>query len=244
MAHLLVLQHSVVGAARLGATLRDHAFKLDVRKPNLTLEEGGHQLPPDLDEYQGLICLGGPPAPDSDEQWMLDEMDLIREAHDRDLPLIGICLGHQLIARALGGKVGKMAKPEWGFNMVDLTPQGQVEPMFGGIPWSTPRFQSHAYEVTELPEGATLLASNEHCKVQAFKAGQRTFGFQYHFEADGPLLEYFEEVDKELMEGAGVTSGQFREQAIKHYDMFARAADRLCVNIVTYAFPYKMLTSI
>lgn len=244
MATILVLQHSTVGAGRLGATLRDHAFKLDIRKVAIPLDQGGDPLPNDLDDYQGLICLGGPASPDQNDDWMLAEIELIKEAHAKEMPLIGICLGHQLIARALGGEVGKMDKAEWGFEMIDLTPQGQTEAMLGGVPWSSPQFQSHTYEVKSPPPGATILAKNDHCAVQAYKVGQRTFGFQYHFEADGPFLEYFEKVDGELMAAAGVTSTAFRAQAIEHYDMFARVSNRMSVNLITYAFPFKSLTHV
>lgn len=242
MATILVLQHSRVGAGRLGATLRDHAFKLDIRKVAIPVDQGGDEFPHDLDGYQGLICLGGPALPDQNDDWILREIELIKEAHSMELPLIGICLGHQLIARALDGDVGKMDKPEWGFENVKLTTQGQIEAMLGGIPWTSPQFQSHTYEVTKAPPGATVLAENEHSGVQAYKVGHRTFGFQYHFEADGPMLEFFEKTDADFMEQAGVTGSAFRAQAVEHYDMFARVADRLCVNLVTYAFPYTALS--
>ncbi|PHQ81138.1 MAG: hypothetical protein COB69_04765 [Phycisphaera sp.] len=242
MATILVLQHSKVGAGRLGATLRDHAFTLDIRKVAIPVEQGGDPMPDSLDGYQGVLLLGGPAYPDQNDDWILKELDLIKEAHAKELPLIGICLGHQLIARALGGEVAKMDKPEWGFETVELTVPGQIDSSLGGIPWSCPQFQSHTYEVTTPPPGAVVLAKNDNCGVQIFRAGQRTFGFQFHFEADGTMLEFFEKTDADLMAEAGITSSHFRAQTIEHYDMFARVADRLCVNLVTYAFPFSSLT--
>jgi len=242
MATILVLQHSKVGVGRLGATLRDHGFTLDIRKVAIPVESGGDPMPDSLHGYQGVLALGGPASPDQNDDWILKEIELLKEAHAKDMPLIGICLGHQLIARALGGEVGRMNKPEWGFETIKLTNQGQIDSTLGGIPWSAPQFQSHAYEVTTPPPGAAVLAKNDACGVQCFRAGQRTFGFQFHFEVDGPMLEYYESVDQELMAEAGVTSSNFRAQAVEHYDMFARVAERLCVNLVTYAFPFKTLT--
>jgi GMP synthase-like glutamine amidotransferase len=242
MATILVLQHSKVGAGRLGATLRDHGFNLDIRKVAISVDQGGDPMPDSLTGYQGLLCLGGPASPDQNDDWILKEIELIKEAHAKDMPLIGICLGHQLIARALGGEVARMDKPEWGFEQVDLTNQGQIDSTLGGIPWSSPQFQSHAFEVSTPPPGATVLAISDKSGVQCFRAGQRTFGFQYHFESDGPMLEYFEATDQELMAEAGVNGSNFRAQAVEHYDMFARVADRLCINLVTFAFPFSTLT--
>lgn len=243
MATILVLQHSTVGAGRLGATLRDHAFKLDIRKPALPLDKGGHELPGDLDEYQGLVCLGGPAQPDQNDPWMLKEIELIKEAHAREIPLIGICLGHQLIGRALGGEVGKLDKPEWGFLNVDLTPPGQTDTLLAGVPWSMPQFQSHSFAVTKPPPGAQILGKSALCPNQIMRVGQRTVSFQFHFEADGPMLDYFAGVDTELMAHAGTSATDFAAARKKHYEMFARVADRICVNLVTYAFTFRALTN-
>jgi len=244
MATILVLQHSVVGPGRLGATLRDHAFKLDVRKPTIPVSEGGHELPDDLDEYQGVLLLGGPAQPDQDDPWILKELELIKEAHAREIPLIGICLGHQLIARALGGEVGRLDKAEWGFLNVDLTIPGQTDVLLAGVPWSCPQFQSHAFAVTTPPPGAVILGKSDLCPNQIMRVGQRTVSFQFHFEADGPMLDYFLGVDTELMADAGVTADAFPAARQKHYEMFARVADRICVNLVTYAFTFRSLTQV
>lgn len=244
MATILVLQHSTAGAGRLGATLRDHAFKLDTRKPALPLDRGGHELPSDLDGYQGLVSLGGPAQPDQNDPWMLQEIELIKEAHARELPLIGICLGHQLIGRALGGEVARQDKPEWGFMPVDLTVPGQTDTLLAGVPWTTPMFQSHAYAVTKPPPGATVLARSKGCPNQIMRIGQRTIGFQFHFEADAKLLDYFAGTDADLMARVGTNESEFAQQRQKHYEMFARVADRLCINLVSFAFNFRSLTQV
>ena len=76
------------------------------------------------------------------------------------------------------------------------------------------------------------------------RIGQRTFSFQYHFEVDAAMLDHFERTDARIMEQAEITSSVFRAQALEHYEMFARAADRLCVNLATYAFPFTALTAV
>ncbi len=243
MATILVLQHSVAGPGRLGATLRDHAFKLDVRKPTIPVSEGGHELPNDLDDYQGILLLGGPAQPDQDDPWILKELELIKEAQSRDLPMIGICLGHQLIARALGGEVGRLDKPEWGFLNVDLTTPGQTDVLLAGVPWSTPQFQSHAFAVTTPPPGAVVLGKSELCPNQIMRVGQRTISFQFHFEVDGSLIDYFVDADTDLIAEAGASEAAFAADREKKYEMFARVADRICVNLVTYAFTFRALTN-
>src|SRR5206468_4056424 len=90
----------------------------------------------------------------------------------------------QLIARALGGEVAPMAggKHEWGFHRFVQTPAGNTDTILAGIPWGTWQFQMHGQEVSKPPEGATILQSSAACRVQAFRTGLRTYGFQYHFE--------------------------------------------------------------
>lgn len=241
MAVLLVLQHSYYGPGRLGATLRDHGFRLDIRRVDLGPEAGGDPIPNDTRDYAGVITLGGPQQPDDDLPWMHDELALLREAHERELPVIGICLGHQLVARALGGEVAKLPSPEWGLHKVSLSFPGQTEPMLAGIPWDHPQFHTHAWEVSTPPPGATVLASSEQCKVQAFRAGVRTFGFQFHLEWDKPFIQTLVETDRDLMTAAGMDEARLTEQLEQSYGRYVRHAERLCVNLTTLAFTYRDL---
>ncbi|MEO0629847.1 MAG: type 1 glutamine amidotransferase [Planctomycetota bacterium] len=243
MAQILVLQHGNVGPVRLGATLRDHGFRLDIRK--VAKPDNPDALPPNLDDHQGVISLGGPQnASDADTPaWMEAELELIKEAHERDLPLVGICLGHQLIGRALGGKVERLDTAEWGFTKVSLAVPGQTESMLGGMPWDTMQFQSHGDHVAEAPAGAAILGSSAACKNQIMKIGHRTLGFQFHFEADMDTITYFRDTDAELMEKAGYDPARYAADLEANYARFAQVAERLCVNMATYLFPFHALTS-
>jgi len=225
-------------------TLRDHAFKLDVRRVDLPESEGGAPVPSDLDDLHGLVILGGAQNIDSNHPWLRQEIDLIARAHEASLPVVGVCLGAHLIAKALGGAVEKMDTPEVGFQKVRILPPGQTETMLAGVPWESRQYLSHGWQITDLPPGARLLASSDTCKVQCFTAGQRTFAFQYHFELDRPGIERLAHDDSELLSGAGVTPGEIATQTDEHYDRFAVISDRLCVNLASFAFPFADLLAV
>jgi GMP synthase (glutamine-hydrolysing) len=233
---IIVFQHGPeVLPGRLGVTLRDHGFKLDIRRLDLL---GAKGVPPDFDNVQGVISLGGEQNVGESHPWMQPEIDYLKAAHEKQLAVIGVCLGHQLLAHALGGKVGPMDKPEWGFHNLGINPGGQTDTILSGIAWDSMQFQAHGQEVKELPPGAALLAGSKQCKVQAFRAGIRTMGFQYHFECDRAMIESWAKTSS-AMRAAGLSQSDIVGQLDRHYNEFARLADRLCLNIATYVFPLE-----
>jgi GMP synthase-like glutamine amidotransferase len=239
---IIILQHSTLGTpGRLGLTLRDHGFKLDIRRLDLPASRTNPHVPVDFDNVDGVVSLGGPQNVGDAHSWMQPEIDFLRETHKRQLPLVGICLGHQMIAAALGGKVGPMASPEWGFPEANQLPVANTDIVLAGVPWSSRQFQAHAQEVTELPPGATLLQSSVQCKVQSFRAGLRTYCFQYHFECDKEMVAKFADSSREELAAAGLDAGAIKTQADQHYDRFAVVSDRLCVNLAAYLFPVGRL---
>jgi len=230
---ILICQHDdMCRSGRLGLTLRDQGHKMDTRRLHR-----GDPLPGDLDDITGVVTLGGPQHVGDDTAWMEPECELLRRAHARELPVVGICLGAQLIAHALGGEVEPMDKPEIGFPEVGITPTGQTDAILAGIAWTIPQFAHHAWRITELPEGAVLLASSAHCKQQAYRVGVRTYAFQYHFECDRPMVADLIRAYPKSLQQAGVTERDCNKDADEHYQFFARQADRLCVNIATLLMP-------
>lgn len=233
---IIVFQHWTTGRpGRIGLTFRDHGLKLDIRMPHA--QAGA--VPTDLDDVDGVVILGGPQNVTEIAQhpWMQQEAEFIRACHEAKLPVIGICLGAQLIAHALGGVVMPREQPAIGFHPLGLNAAGQTEPMLAGIQWTSPQFFSCGQEVKQLPRGATLLSGTPATPVQAFKAGLRTFAFLFHFECDRPMLEELARESQEFMPAAGTTLADVLGSIDHHYEPYARLSDRLCVNLATLLFP-------
>jgi GMP synthase (glutamine-hydrolysing) len=135
-----------------------------------------------LDHYGAVIVFGGAMHADQDHlhPWLRDENLLLEELLDRGVPLLGVCLGAQLIAKAAGGWVGPVDEPEVGWYPVELTPEGRTDPVLGALPRSFEAFQWHYYTYG-LPAGAVELARSPVC-TQAFRLGEAVWGIQFHPE--------------------------------------------------------------
>lgn len=240
---IIVLQHAPSdGLGRLVPIFRDLGHMLEVRRLDTCPANaivGPRGVPQDFDDVQAVISLGGPMNVGDPLPWMQPELDFLKAAHDRKVPLIGICLGHQMIAKALGGEVGPAAKPEFGFCRVQQTPAGNVDTILAGVPWGTWQFQCHEQEVKGPPPDAVVLAGSPECKVQVFRAGLRTYGFQFHFESQRADVDAFgaDRDTQPLMQKAGVTARDLKAQADEHQAAFDRIGDRIAGNLATFMFP-------
>ncbi len=145
------------------------------------------QALPDHDEVAGAVVMGGPMSVDDTERHpaLATEREWLAEALRREMPLLGICLGAQLLVRALGAEVRPGKSPELGFAPVEiLDPE---DPLLGGLTPSTTVLHWHG-DVFDLPDGARHLARSAQTEVQAFRKGN-AWGVLFHPEADFALLE-------------------------------------------------------
>jgi len=137
-----------------------------------------------------LIILGGTMAVDDEERFpfLRWEKRIIRAALDESVPILGVCLGAQLIAATLGSPVYEGPVREIGWSPISITPHGQVDSLLGYLPESATVFQWHS-QACDLPPGAVCLASSMHYKTQAFRLGKLTYGLQFHLEVTPHMIE-------------------------------------------------------
>lgn len=148
----------------------------------------GEPVPVSLEGWDGLIVLGGPMAVHEagEHAFLNDELALIRQAAEADFPVLGICLGSQLIAAAGGARVYGGGAREVGWGEVTLTTDAGVDSLFAGLPSPLPVFQLHG-DTFDLPAGAVRLAGNDTYPNQAFRLGQNVYGLQFHLEVTPEL---------------------------------------------------------
>jgi GMP synthase (glutamine-hydrolysing) len=170
-----------VGLGLLEPVLRQRS--IDLTCADLYREE----LQPDTTSAGGLIFLGGPMSANDPFPYLEQEIRIMREAAGRGQPILGICLGAQLLAKALGAEVRRKALPEIGWFKVELTEAGVEDPVLGAMNRSETLLQWHR-DTFELPEGAVWLARSERCPNQAFRIAPNIYGFQFHLEATPEII--------------------------------------------------------
>ena len=184
--------------SRLGDWLEAAGVELDVRAL-----DRGETLPDDLAEHDGVVVLGGSMGALDDHiaPYLPAVRALLRTAVAEEVPTLGICLGHQLLAAANGGTIARNPLgPEIGAQLVAKRSAAATDPLFASLPITPDVIQWHYDEVAKLPPGAIQLASSPGCDQQAFRLGRLAWGVQFHIEttpetvrawaADDPLDDY------------------------------------------------------
>jgi GMP synthase-like glutamine amidotransferase len=183
---ILTLQNNDISpSGAIGAAIAEAGGSEEVLFP-----EHGDALPADASGHDGLLVLGGVQhaADDVTHPHLPAQMAVIRAFAEAGKPVLGICLGSQLLARALGGSVRRHHTPEVGFTAIEATEAAGADPLLRGLA-PLPKLMHWHYDTFDLPQGATLLATNAVCRNQAFVAGPGLYGLQFHLEVTDRIVE-------------------------------------------------------
>lgn len=184
----VLLQHvSHEGPGAITPAIRQTGVELQL----VRLDNGAAvPSPGDVDAIAGLVVMGGPMGVHDDVPWLAPERALLRAAAEAGHPVLGVCLGAQQLAAALGADVVTGAEPECGVGEVHLTSAALSDPVFGPAPTPLPCVHWHG-DTFALPDGAVRLAGNEAYENQAFRVGARAYGLQFHVEVTGSLVAHW-----------------------------------------------------
>jgi GMP synthase (glutamine-hydrolysing) len=213
---MLVVEHEAqCPPGWFGEWLTDAGAVLDVRRPY-----AGHELPPDLRSHSGMLVLGGDMGAydDPTHPWLTDVKRLVVGAVGDGSPVLGICLGHQLAAVALGGAVA--ANPhgqQIGVLDVGWTPAAQADRLVGSLATGSgrcPAVQWNNDVVTRLPEGSTVLAVTDRGEVQAVRFAPAVYGVQWHPEAGEEIIRPWADHDRDDAAERGVDLDAYVEHVV------------------------------
>lgn len=183
--------------------------------------DAGEAPPPSASAFSGLVFMGGPMSVNDDLAWIPAILALIREAREAGIPLLGHCLGGQLMAKALGGSVGRNPIKEIGWGRVQRADNADAREWFG----ETAEFNAFHWhgETFTLPEGAQLLLSSPHCTNQAYLLDGKHLGMQCHIEMTEEMVKRWCENGAEEV-AAAASSPAVQTPAAMQEDLAARVA--------------------
>ncbi|MBT2748875.1 MULTISPECIES: gamma-glutamyl-gamma-aminobutyrate hydrolase family protein [unclassified Lysobacter] len=233
MSRILVFQH--VAAEPLGTL--DPLIRRRGHRIRFTNFDRDPEAQPNVDRYRGLIVLGGPMNVEDQatRTHLKTELLAIERMLEQGKPVLGICLGAQLLAHVLGAPVRRHHQPEIGWYRLQPTAACAADLVLAPLAQAAPVFQWHRYSF-EVPQGAQHLARTDTCEQQAFRWGDNAYGFQFHLEMDVPLIErwlanpvYREEL-AEL--GHDTSEAAIRAQTLEHIQAMQTRADAVFNNFL------------
>lgn len=223
MSEFLVLQHiecedlGTIGPAMSGRGIGAKYIRLF----------DGEPVPQDIERYAGIIILGGPMNVYEEDEYpyLKDEDMLIKKAIHKGSPVLGICLGGQLIAKATGAFVKKGTKKEIGWYKLNLTQGGKEDKAFGRLPEEITVFQWHG-DTFDIPQGAKHLAGSELFPNQAYRVSNNIYGLQFHLEVtEKTINKWIAEYQDELAALDYINADQIIKDTSHYIDNLSKYAE-------------------
>ena len=230
---VLVVEHEPgAPAGWLGEELQTAGATLDVRRP-YTGEP--LQVSDELEGIDAVLVLGGAMAAWDDvvAPWLPDTRSLVRSAEQAGVPVLGVCLGHQLATRALGGEVGRNpAGTSVAVLPVCWAPGAAEDPLFAGVTGTAVAVHWNDDVVSALPPGATVLATSPDGAVQAARLGTSVWGVQFHPEAGPSIIDRWVQEDGAPYVAAGLDLEQYTRDVADHETDLRDSCRRLAASVL------------
>ena len=211
--HVSIIQHHPCeGIGSIADALEREAIV-----PNYIRPFDGQPVPKEIGATAGLIIMGGPQSVYEQKKfsWLTDDIRLIEDAIEHGRPVLGVCLGSQLLAAALGASVYPVRKKEIGWHRVTLSKPTTTDALFAGEPRSLTAFHWHG-DVFDPPRGATLLASSALTANQAFRYGKTAYGLLFHLEVSMSQVSTMVESFADELQAAGLNGSAIKLNAHTH----------------------------
>jgi len=227
MKPVLVIKHSKTeGAGFLGTFLDQNNIPW-----RMVYINEGEVLPDDISAYSGLVMMGGTMSVNDDLPWIAQELKLIQQAMEMNLPVLGHCLGGQLISKALGARVGANRYKELGWGDVQASSVEHAIPIFGVAEFESFHWHGEAFA---LPEGATHLLSSEHCNNQAYQIGS-ALAFQCHIEMTADMVKtWCSQGADELDEFSSSPGVQQADEILQNLEQRIASLNKIASNVYSH----------
>lgn len=213
MIEVIVLQHTAIeGPGRLGDALVEAGLTLRIVRAG-----EGEPIPRALDGASGLVLLGGPMGVHDVDRYpfLRDELALLERTLAAEVPILGVCLGSELLAAALGARVLATGRLELGWSPVTLSDDARVDPVFAALPPVFDALHWHG-DAFELPIGARALASSALTELQAFSFGERAWGTLFHLEAPLAQVRAMAREFEDDLRAAGIAASELLAASEAH----------------------------